>query len=66
MGVRCELTQLCKPAFSCVCYGALLAVQSGMGLADQTYMNLPYSAECTENGTAEDTVRVVLRERLNS
>ena len=29
-------------------------------------MNLPYSAESTENGTAGDTVSVVLRERLNS
>ena len=33
---------------------------------DQTYMNLPYSAESTETGTAGDTVSVVLRERLNS
>ena len=33
---------------------------------DPTYLNLPYSAESTENGTAEDTVSVVLRERLNS
>ena len=33
---------------------------------DLTYMNLPYSAESTETGTAEDTVSVVLRERLNS
>ena len=33
---------------------------------DPTYMNLPYSAESTETGTAEDTVSVVLRERLNS
>ena len=33
---------------------------------DPTYMNLPYSAESTETGTAGDTVRVVLRERLNS
>ena len=33
---------------------------------DPTYMNLPYSAESTESGTAEDTVSVVLRERLNS
>ena len=29
-------------------------------------MNLPYSAESTETGTAGDTVNVVLRERLNS
>ena len=29
-------------------------------------MNLPYSAESTETGTAGDTVSVVLRERLNS
>ena len=33
---------------------------------DPTYTNLPYSAESTENGTAGDTVSVVLRERLNS
>ena len=33
---------------------------------DPTYMNLPYSAESTESGTAGDTVSVVLRERLNS
>ena len=33
---------------------------------DPTYMNLPYSAESTETGTARDTVSVVLRERLNS
>ena len=33
---------------------------------DPTYMNLPYSAESTETGTAGDTVTVVLRERLNS
>ena len=31
-----------------------------------TYMNLPYSAEFTETGTAGDTVSVVLREGLNS
>ena len=29
-------------------------------------MNLPYSTESTETGTAGDTVSVVLRERLNS
>ena len=29
-------------------------------------MNLPYSAESTESGTAGDSVSVVLRERLNS
>ena len=29
-------------------------------------MNLPYSAESAENGTAGDTVSVVLRELLNS
>ena len=28
---------------------------------DPTYMNLPYSAESTETGTAGDTVSVVLR-----
>ena len=33
---------------------------------DPTYMNLPYSAESTETGTAGDTVSVVLRDRLNS
>ena len=33
---------------------------------EPTYMNLPYSAESTETGTAGDTVSVVLRERLNS
>ena len=33
---------------------------------DPTYMNLPYSAESNETGTAGDTVSVVLRERLNS
>ena len=31
-----------------------------------TYMNLPYSVESTDTGTAGDTVSVVLRERLNS
>ena len=29
-------------------------------------MNLPYSAESSETGTAGDSVSVVLRERLNS
>ena len=33
---------------------------------DPTYMNLPYSAESTETGTAGDTVSAVLREQLNS
>ena len=33
---------------------------------DPTYMNLPYSAESTETGTAGNSVSVVLRERLNS
>ena len=33
---------------------------------DSTYMNLPYSAESTETGTAGDTVSVLLREQLNS
>ena len=32
---------------------------------DPTYMNLPYSAESTETGTAGDSVSVVLRDRLN-
>ena len=31
-----------------------------------TFMDLPYSAVSTENGTAGDTVSVGLRERLNS
>ena len=42
---------------------ALCKVQYG---TDPAYMNLPYSAESTETGTAGDTVSVVLRERLNS
>ena len=29
-------------------------------------MNLPYSAESTETGTAGDTVSVVMKERMNS
>ena len=33
---------------------------------EPTYMNLPYSAESTETGTAGVTVSVVLREQLNS
>ena len=33
---------------------------------DPTYMNLPYSAESTETGTAGNSVSVVLKERLNS
>ena len=33
---------------------------------DPTYMNLPYSAESTETGTAGDSVSMVLGERLNS
>ena len=33
---------------------------------DPTFMNLPYSAESTETGTAGDFVSVVLRQRLNS
>ena len=33
---------------------------------DPTFMNLPYSAESTETGTAGDSVSVVLRERVNS
>ena len=33
---------------------------------DPTYMNLPYSVESTETGTARNTVSVVLRERLKS
>ena len=33
---------------------------------DPTYMNLPYSAESDEAGTAGDSVIVVLREQLNS
>ena len=33
---------------------------------DPTYMNLPYSAETDEAGTAGESVSVVLREQLNS
>ena len=33
---------------------------------DPTHMNLPYSAESNDTGTAGETVSVVLRERLNS
>ena len=33
---------------------------------DPTYMNLPYSAESNEAGTAGDILTVVLREQLNS
>ena len=33
---------------------------------DPTYMNLPYSAESTETGTAGDSVSVILTEQLNS
>ena len=33
---------------------------------DPTYMNLPYSAESSETGTAGDAISVVLREQLNS
>ena len=33
---------------------------------DPTYMNLPYSAESNETGTAGNAVSMVLRERLNS
>ena len=33
---------------------------------DPTYMNLPFSAESTETGTAGDTVSMALRQRLNS
>ena len=33
---------------------------------DPTFMNLPYSAVSTESGIAGDSVRVVLREQLNS
>ena len=42
---------------------ACCTVQYG---TDPTYMNLPYSAESTETGTAGNSVSVVLRERLNS
>ena len=34
--------------------------------SDPTYINLPYSAKSTETGTAGNSMRVVLRERLNS
>ena len=33
---------------------------------DPTYMDLPYSAESNETGTAGDSVSVLLREQLNS
>ena len=33
---------------------------------DPTYVNLPYSAESTETGTAGNIVSVLLREQLNS
>ena len=33
---------------------------------DPTYMNLPYSSESIDTGTAGDSVSVVLREQLNS
>ena len=33
---------------------------------DPTYMNLPYSAESNDTGTAGNTISVILRERLNS
>ena len=33
---------------------------------DPTYLNLLYSAQSSKNGTAGDSVSVVLRERLNS
>ena len=42
---------------------AICTVQYG---TDPTYMNLPYSTESTETGTAGDTVSVVLKEQLNS
>ena len=42
---------------------AYCTVQYG---TDPTYINLPFSAESTETGTAGDSVSVVLREQLNS
>ena len=51
-------TFLCEFNFSAHC-----TVQYG---TDPTYMNLQYSAESTETGTAGDSVSVVLREQLNS
>ena len=42
---------------------ALCRVQYG---PDPTYMNLLYSAESSETGTAGETVSVILREQLNS
>lgn len=33
---------------------------------DPTYMNLPYSAESDETGTAGESVSIVLKEKLNS
>ena len=57
-----DATVMCT--FLCEFNGsATCTVQYG---TDPTYMNLPYSAESTETGTAGDTVSVVLRERLNS
>ena len=45
---------------------ALFSVRRVQYGTDPTYINLPYSAESTETGTAGDHVSVVLRERLNS
>ena len=62
-----DLSLLSDVAFNCTFLpgftgSAHCTVQYG---TDPTYMNLPYSAESTETGTAGDTVSVVLRERLN-
>ena len=57
-----DATVIC--AFLCGFTGsARCTVQYG---TDPTYMNLPYSTESTEAGTAGDSVSVVLEERPNS
>ena len=63
-----DLSLLSDVAFNCTFLpgftgSAHCTVQYG---TDPTYMNLPYSAESTETGTAGDTVSVVLREQLNT
>ena len=63
-----DLSLLSDVAFTCTFLpgftgSARCTVQYG---TDPTYMNLPYSAESTDTGTAGNTVSVVLREQLNS
>ena len=63
-----EVTTSNGPTLNCTFLSGFIGsarctVQYG---TDPTYMNLPYSAESTETGTAGDSVSVVLRERLNS